>query len=274
MTSKSDSNSTGKIPIRFNRMEIAGSFGDLGGLLPLGMGMVMINGLDAAGMFFSIGLIYIYSGLYFGVPSPVQPMKVICAYAIATGIASGQIFAATIMAAVFFLAIGITGIADMAGRKTPKAVVRGIQAAIGFLLIDQGARFIFGVSNYQVHQQIAEPYLRLQSIGPIPIGLVLGGVGMIITILLLKSRRYPAMLMLIAGGLAAGLILGIPGSLRNLAPGFYIPTIMPGGIPAPTDFIVATDNSGHPPNPHDPGQTPLSPKPICPKDISARPPTR
>ncbi len=105
--------------MRFNRMEIAGSLGDLGGLLPLGMGMVMINGLDAAGMFFSIGLIYFYSGLYFGITSPVQPMKVICAYAIATGIASGQIFAATLMAAVFFVRTGTCVVCQSALKHCP-----------------------------------------------------------------------------------------------------------------------------------------------------------
>lgn len=225
--------------MRFNRMEIAGSLGDLGGLLPLGMGMVMINGLDASGMFFSIGLIYLYSAFYFRVTSPVQPMKVICAYAIATGIASSQILAATLMAAIFFLVIGITGIADVAGRKTPQAVVRGIQAAIGFMLIDQGARFTFGVTSFQVRQNAVEPYLMLQSLGPVPIGLLLGGIGLLTTVLLLRSRRYPAMLVLIGGGLAVGLFLGNPGSLSNLAPGIHPPEVMPFGFPALTDFIIA-----------------------------------
>ena len=40
---------------RFNRMEFAGSLGDLGTLLPLAVGMILVNGLDPSGLLFSIG---------------------------------------------------------------------------------------------------------------------------------------------------------------------------------------------------------------------------
>ncbi len=69
---------------RFDRMEFAGSLGDLGTLLPLAIGMILINGLNPLGVLLSIGLYYILSGLYFNITVPVQPMKVIGAYAIAT----------------------------------------------------------------------------------------------------------------------------------------------------------------------------------------------
>jgi ABC-type multidrug transport system permease subunit len=67
-------------------MELAGSLGDLGTILPLAIGMILINGLNALGLFLSVGLFYVFAGLYFRVTSPVEPMKVIGAYAIATGI--------------------------------------------------------------------------------------------------------------------------------------------------------------------------------------------
>ncbi len=41
---------------KFNRLEFAGSLGDLGTLLPLAMGMIMINGLKPTGVFLIIGL--------------------------------------------------------------------------------------------------------------------------------------------------------------------------------------------------------------------------
>ncbi len=50
---------------RFNRLELAGSLGDLGTLLPIAMGMILINGLDPLGLFFSIGVFYILTGIYF-----------------------------------------------------------------------------------------------------------------------------------------------------------------------------------------------------------------
>jgi SulP family sulfate permease len=79
---------------RFDRLELAGSLGDLGTLLPFAIGMVMINGLNPSVLLLTTGLFYILAGLYFGVPTPVQPMKVIGAYAIATGVDALQITAA------------------------------------------------------------------------------------------------------------------------------------------------------------------------------------
>ncbi len=76
---------------RFNRMEFAGSLGDLGTILPLAVGMIMINGMHPTGVFLGFGLFYILSGMYFRVTCPAEPMKVISSYALATGISVGQI---------------------------------------------------------------------------------------------------------------------------------------------------------------------------------------
>jgi len=40
---------------RFDRLEFAGSLGDLGTLLPLAIGMILINGLSPSGLFFAGG---------------------------------------------------------------------------------------------------------------------------------------------------------------------------------------------------------------------------
>lgn len=42
----------------FNRMELAGSLGDLGTLLPIAIAMVLFNGLNLLGLFLSIGIFY------------------------------------------------------------------------------------------------------------------------------------------------------------------------------------------------------------------------
>jgi len=38
------------IPYRFNRQEFAGSLGDLGVALPLGIAMILVNGLNPLGL--------------------------------------------------------------------------------------------------------------------------------------------------------------------------------------------------------------------------------
>ncbi len=205
----------------------------------MGMGMVLINGLDASGFLLPVGVVYVYSGLYFGITSPVQPMKVIGAYALANAVSNEQIQAASLLAACVFLFIGVSGIADFAGRKTPLAVVRGVQTAIGLMLIDQGARFIFGISIYQQQMGTQEPYLSLQAVGGAPIGLILGGLGLILVMLLRKSKRYPAMLLLIASGMMVSLIVGPSDAIQSVAFGFHPPMLLPDGWPPLSDFVIA-----------------------------------
>lgn len=223
----------------FNRLELAGSLGDLGTLLPIAMAMILINGLNPLGLFLSIGIFYILSGAYFGVTVPVQPMKVIGAYAIATSLSADQILASTLLMGVFLLIIGATGAIDVIRRITPKAVIRGVQLSTGALLVSGGVKFMIGTSKFQMLQVAVEPYLSLQSIGPIPISLIIGGMAAVITLLLLDSRKFPAGLIVVAGGLAAGFVLGARFDLDKGGFGFNLPQILPFGFPGKGDFTFA-----------------------------------
>ncbi|MFV0439273.1 MAG: putative sulfate/molybdate transporter [Desulfopila sp.] len=215
----------------FNRMEIAGSFGDLGTILPLAVGMIMINGLNPVGVFCGVGLFYIFSGLYFRVTCPVEPMKVMSGYAIATGIGSGQIHAACLWLFVFLLIIGVSGMIDLIRRYTATSVIRGVQLSTGLLLISQGVKLIAGTSPYQQLQAMAEPYLRYQQIGGVPIGLLLGAGFGFLALFFLDNRRLPAALLLVGFGAGVGLVLGTQLNWEGLRPGLYLPELLPGGWP-------------------------------------------
>jgi SulP family sulfate permease len=145
--------------LKFNRMELAGSLGDLGTILPLAIGMILINGLNPTGLIMGVGLFYIFSGLYFKVTCPVEPMKVIGAYAVATGITATRIQASCLWVFLFLIVIGGTGLITLAGRYIPKPVIRGVQLSTGVLLVSQGVRLILGTSRFQDLSQAAEPYL-------------------------------------------------------------------------------------------------------------------
>lgn len=226
-------------PYKFNRLEFAGSLGDLGTLLPLAIGMIMINGLNPLGVFFAVGIFYIFSGLYYGVTVPVQPMKVIGAYAIAMGLSASQVAASGALIGLFLLMIGGTGAVTFIGKYTPKAVVRGVQLSTGTLLVTQGVKFMVGTSKFQLLREAAEPYLSLQSLGPVPIGIVIGIVGGVLTLLLLDNKRFPAGLLTVLGGLVMGLILGTHEGFGSLKLGLYIPKILPFGMPSSIDFSFA-----------------------------------
>ena len=224
---------------RFNRLEVAGSLGDLGTLLPLAIGMILINGLNPVGLFFTIGLYYIIAGLYFGVTVPVQPMKVIGAYAIATGLPSSQIIASGFTIAVVLLVIGATRAVDLLGRYTPRSVVRGVQLSTGVLLMSQGVKLIIGTSRFQALQQAAEPYLSVHHIGPVPIGIVIGCLGLLLTLLLLDNKKLPAGLVVVLCGFALGAIIGTHQGFDRLRLGLHLPRLLPFAFPSLEDFTLA-----------------------------------
>ena len=221
---------------RFNRLEMAGSLGDVGTLLPLAIGMIMINGLNPSGLFLAVGLFFIFSGIYYGVTAPVQPMKVVGAYAIATGMTASQITASGAWLAIFLLILGATGAIGLIGKYTPKPVVRGVQLSTGTLLMAQGVKFMVGSSKFQALQQAAEPYLRIQDLGTIPIGIVIGITGGILTFMLLDNKKLPAGLFVVLAGLALGLLFGTHEGFDKLRIGLYVPKILPFGLPSGADF--------------------------------------
>jgi SulP family sulfate permease len=226
-------------PYKFNRLEFAGSLGDLGTLLPLAIGMIMINGLNPSGLFLTVGIFYIFSGLYYGITTPVQPMKVIGAYAIAMGLSAPQVAASGALIGLLLLIIGGTGAVTFIGKYTPKAVVRGVQLSTGTLLVTQGVKFMVGTSKFQVLREAAEPYLSLQGLGPVPIGIVIGIVGGVLTLFLLDNKRFPAGLLIVLGGLFLGLLFGTHEGFDKFRLGLYIPKILPFGMPSSIDFSFA-----------------------------------
>jgi SulP family sulfate permease len=225
--------------IKFNRMELAGSLGDLGTILPLAIGMILINGLNPTGLIMAVGLFYIFSGLYFRVTCPVEPMKVIGAYAVATGITAAQIQASCLWIFLFLIIIGGTGAITLAGRYIPRPVIRGVQLSTGVLLVSQGVRLMLGTSRFQELSRAAEPYLSVQKLGWLPIGVIIGLVLGFLTLLLLENRRLPAALIVVGAGSLVGIALGTWEGLDQLQIGVYLPKLLPYGLPSGADFSFA-----------------------------------
>ena len=224
---------------RFNRLEFSGSLGDLGTLLPLALGLILVNDLSPDGIFLSVGLYFIISGLYFGVTVPIQPMKVISAYAIATAMTATQITASGYLIGLVLLIIGATGAVSVIGRYIPKAVVRGVQLSTGTLLMVEGIKFMLGATRLQMLQQAAEPYLGISRVGEIPIGIIIGIGGGLLTLLLLNNKKFPAGIVVVLGGIVLGLIFGIREGLHNINPGIHLPQFLPLGWPTKADFTFA-----------------------------------
>jgi len=223
----------------FSRTEFAGSLGDLGTLLPLAAGLIVINQLDPTGIFFTIGLFYILTGLYFRVTCPVEPMKVISGYAIAMSLSAAQIQASCFWVFAILLLFGLTGLIDVITRFISKAVIRGIQLATGILLLTQGVHLMIGSSKLQLVQGTAEPYLQVQQVGFLPLGMLLGlGLGLL-CLVLLDNKRLPAAVVVIGVGMLIGLLAGTRQGWEDLTVGLNLPALLPYGLPTATDFSFA-----------------------------------
>jgi SulP family sulfate permease len=102
-----------------------------------------------------------------------------------------------------------------------------------------GVKFMLGTSRYQEMLGLAEPHLSLQALGPLPIGIVIGVAGGVLTLLLLDNKKLPAGLVVVLAGLGLGLWLGAGQDLERLSLGLNLPQWLPFGWPGRVDFSLA-----------------------------------
>jgi hypothetical protein len=89
------------------------------------------------------GLANIITGVVFGVPLPVQPMKAIAAVAISQKFTQDETAAAGLVVSFAVLALSVTGLLHWLHRVVPVPVVKGIQVGAGLsLAISAGSTLI------------------------------------------------------------------------------------------------------------------------------------
>ena len=76
-----------------------GACGDLGTFIPQVIGALAVAGLDPVSVLFGFAAFLIATGLFYGLPLPVQPMKAISAVILTGGLRPGEVAAAGMMTA-------------------------------------------------------------------------------------------------------------------------------------------------------------------------------
>lgn len=114
--------------------ELSGSLGDLGTLLPLMTALVITNSISLPSTLLFTGASNAFTGIAFGIPLPVQPMKAIAAVAIVRKFTLEENAAAGLVVAALVGLFSITGLINWANRVTPVPVVKGIQVGAGLSL--------------------------------------------------------------------------------------------------------------------------------------------
>lgn len=202
--------------IAFNRSELAGAFGDLGTDLPLLMGMIAVNGIDPAGTFIVFGALQLLTGVVYGMPMPVQPLKAIAAIMITTGARGELMYGAGLVLGAAMLILSLSGWAAKLAVWIPACVVRGIQFGLGMNLM-----------------LVATGYM--QKMGGL--GWVISAVGVFLVLTLGKNRKVPVSLLLVGLGLLLAWFTDLRQDLIVSGWGFSLPQLR---VPNWEDLLEGT----------------------------------
>ncbi|HEY4971279.1 MAG TPA: putative sulfate/molybdate transporter [Steroidobacteraceae bacterium] len=173
---------------RFDRMEWAGAFGDLGTLIPFVVAYIAVLKIDPFGILFTFGAAMVVCGMYYKTPFPVQPMKAIGAVATTQAaqtavITQAAVYSASLVTGLLWLALGLTGAATRIARLVPRPVVVGIVLGLGLGFMLEGIKMMSD-------------------------GWAVAAIGLLGTLLLLANRAIPAMFLLLLYG-------GVCGAVQN-----------------------------------------------------------
>lgn len=191
---------------RYDRLEWAGAFGDLGTLLPFVIAYLSVMKLDAFGVLFGFGASMMVCGWVYKTPFPVQPMKAAGAVATAQAaqsavITPGAVYGAGLVTGLIWLVLGSTGLAQRITRWISRPVGQGVVLGLGMAFMWQGTRLM------------ADEW-------------ILASVGLPVALLLAKSRRVPGIFVLLLLGIAWTAVQqpALLHELRDIRPVLRAPT--------------------------------------------------
>ncbi|KAJ4954141.1 hypothetical protein NE237_030973 [Protea cynaroides] len=141
--------------------------GDLGTYIPIVLALTLAKDLNLGVTLLFTGIYNIITGVFYGVPMPVQPMKSIAAVAISHGQDFGvpEMMAAGLCTGVTLLLLGVTGLMGLAYKLIPMPVVRGIQLSQGLSFALTAVKYVRIVQNLSKGKSVGErPWLGLDGL--------------------------------------------------------------------------------------------------------------
>ncbi|MBI2867530.1 MAG: hypothetical protein HYX97_04260 [Chloroflexi bacterium] len=217
---------------RLSRSEISGGLADLSVLVPLEVALIAINGLNPTTTLLGVGIAYILAGLYFRIPMPVQPLKALAVIAVAQHLAPAVIAAGALLMSATLGFLATTGLINLFAVAIPAPLIRGVQMGLGFLLLKTGVLILWSRPFFIGGDR------RLVEVAGVslPLGLLIGLLGIALLLLALRWKRLPATVLVLAVGAAVGLSLGGWKSFEGAALG---PLAINPAFPSAGDFSTA-----------------------------------
>ncbi|MGW8247396.1 MAG: putative sulfate/molybdate transporter [Acidiferrobacterales bacterium] len=190
---------------RFNRHEWAGAFADLGTLIPFVVGYLSVVGMEPGGVLFGFGAAMLVSGMVYGTPFPVQPMKAIGAVATAQTshaiITPATVGAAGLLTGALWFLLGMTGMAKRLREWVSDSVGAGIVIGLALSLFAVGTKMLAG-------------------------DWVVGFTTLVVTLLLLRQTVVPVMFLLLVSCAIVALVQdhSLAKELAMIQPRFDLPS--------------------------------------------------
>ncbi len=210
---------TQRLRNRFDRMEWAGAFGDLGTLIPFVLAYISVMKLDPLGVLLGFGVCMVVSGLWYRTPFPVQPMKALGAVATTQAaqtatITPHAVYGAGLVTGIIWLVLGLTGTTRWITKFVSRPVVVGIVLGLGLGFMLEGIKLM-------------------------ALGWLLSVAVLFVALLLLSSRRVPAMFALLIGGATLAVIRepALLDALRSVKIEARLPSFALAGITW-SDFVI------------------------------------
>ena len=121
-------------PLRGLLGDLSGAFADLGTFLPLMIGIFATGRFDPTGLLVGFGVFAVAVAVVYRRPVPAQPMKVVAGIVIAAGIGPGVVAASGLLIGAILVVLALTNVVSTMARKVPRAVLAGVQLAVGLHL--------------------------------------------------------------------------------------------------------------------------------------------
>ena len=207
--------------IKFDRNEWSGAFGDIGTDFPLIVGMILAAGLDSASVLVTFGVMQIFTGSFYKMPMPIQPLKAMATIVITQKISPNILYGGGMAIGISMLLLNITKLIDWISRVVPKAVIRGIQLGLGIKL------GLLALQDYVIADGVTGYYLAAAAF--------------LLAIFLLGNRKYPPAIFIIILGMFYAFVFKVDGHSFINAVGIHLPQIhTPTWADILTGFLILT----------------------------------
>jgi SulP family sulfate permease len=180
--------------------DASGAFADLGTFLPLVLGVLMVRHFNPTGLLVGFGVFALGTAAVYHRPVPVQPMKVVAAIVIATGISPQAVAAGGLLMGLILVLLAVSGSITALARWVPQSVLTGVQLGIGLHLILAGFRLVSD-------------------------GWIVGAASLAALLALQLTRFKPVAALAVLTTSAVWALQHSGGMPSSLTPGFYLPEL-------------------------------------------------